>query len=263
MYCSRCGITLAGQGTYCPKCGGKTIAPAATANLPAATHQTNRRWTAKRWIPIAAIIAGVILIALFQLHQAERQRRFDQIDAQIAAASRLKAQQEQEAFNSMTPVQHLAAAKDALRVDASSDQVSDGMKHLATLQGTALESQGELLRKRYEAEEQKIQRAQAVSAAASAAVEKKHDAEAKEVIRQAYAKTFENNMLGQGMNVDVNAIGPLHTTLRVRWVLATKVDAYQITTTNQELLKELRDLGFKKFVVWNGYDSSWTWTLDQ
>ncbi len=78
-----------------------------------------------------------------------------------------------------------------------------------------------------------------------------------------YAKTFENSMLDRGLNVDVNVIGPQHTTLRVKWILVSKVDAYQITTHDQALLNNLHTMGFKKFVIWDGYDNSWTWNLDQ
>jgi len=82
-----------------------------------------------------------------------------------------------------------------------------------------------------------------------------------EEARKLYAKTFENNLLAQGMNVDIDAIGSRYTTLRVKWILATKVDAYQITNSDQELFQEMRAAGFKKFVVWDGYDQSWTWSL--
>jgi hypothetical protein len=208
------------------------------------------------------VIVGVQSIE-FNKNVVERQRRFDQIDAENVAASRLKDQQAEDAFNNMTPAQHLAAAKDSLQVEAPSDQISEGMKHLAALHGTSAENQGNAVRNHYEAEQQQAQKAQAATAAASAAKQKIQDAEAQEILREAYAKTFEDNMLGQGMNVDVNSMGPQHTTLRVRWVLATKADAYQITTTDQDLLNEMRDLGFKKFVVWDGYDNSWSWTLNK
>jgi hypothetical protein len=38
-----------------------------------------------------------------------------------------------------------------------------------------------------------------------------------ETERDLLAKVMENTMLGEGHNVDVNAIGPRHTTLRPKW----------------------------------------------
>jgi len=206
------------------------------------------------------LIVGVESIE-FSKNVVARQKRFDQIDAENEAASaeneaasRLKAQQAEDAFNKMTPAQHLAAAKDALRVEASSDQIAEGMKHLTALHGTSFENQAEALRNHYEAEQKMAEKVQTAQVA-----------EAQEVLREPYAKTLENNMLSQDMDVDVEAIGPRHTTLRMKYVLATKVWAYQITESSsmQSNFQDMRAIGFKKFVLWNGYDQSWTWTLDK
>jgi hypothetical protein len=81
-----------------------------------------------------------------------------------------------------------------------------------------------------------------------------------ETARQAAAKVMENNLLGQGFNVDVNAIGLHHTTLRLKWILVSKVTAYQFSQQG-DTLQGLKDMGFKKFTITDGYDESWTWTL--
>jgi hypothetical protein len=98
------------------------------------------------------------------------------------------------------------------------------------------------------------------------AAEQKRQAEEEakndEAIRVVMAKTMENTFLGKGFNVDVNAIGPHHTTLRLKWVLVSKVTAYQIAQDDQETLMSLKKAGFKKFTITNGYDESWTWTLN-
>jgi hypothetical protein len=101
-------------------------------------------------------------------------------------------------------------------------------------------------------------RAQAIAAKARESQEAAADE-----VRRAYAKIFENGMLAKGINVDADAIGPHHTTLRLKYVLASKVDAYQITNEQQAMLQIFKTLGFKKFVVSDGYQHSWTWNLEQ
>lgn len=93
-------------------------------------------------------IALLVSVETVELHRArhlaiERQR----IDAQKEAAIHLKAQQAEDAFNKMTPAQHLSAAKNSLRVDAFNTQIAEGMKHLAALRGTNLETEGVALRR--------------------------------------------------------------------------------------------------------------------
>lgn len=215
---------------------------------------------------LASIVGAEVSGCFLARQQAvEYQRRSEQIDAQNEAASRLKAQQEAEAFSNMTPAQHLSAARDGLRTGATLYQIAEGKKHVAALHGTSLDSQGEGLLDRYESEERRVERAQAASAAASAAREDKLDAEAQEVAREAYAKTLEKNLFSEDMEVDVDAIGPRHTILRIKWALASKVLAYKITesASMQQNLQDMRAIGFHKFVVWDGYHNSWSWTLDK
>jgi len=99
--------------------------------------------------------------------------------------------------------------------------------------------------------------------AAADAKQKRLDEAGMEEARKAYAKTLERNLLDQDMDADVDAIGPGHTTLRLTWVLATKLFVYKFTQSEQTLeeFQDMRALGFKKFVIRDGYDRSWTWNL--
>jgi hypothetical protein len=72
------------------------------------------------------------------------------------------------------------------------------------------------------------------------------------------AKTMENQLLGKGLNVDVNAVGPHYTTLRLKWILVSKMTAYQFTQDGQDTLRGLERAGFKHFTITDGYDESWT-----
>ena len=216
------------------------------------------------------VLSSLILIAtaaafetMAANHRAiENKRKAEEAAAKSEEAIRLAAQQGEYAFKSMTPTQHLSAAQTELHVGVSDDQIADGIKHLDALHGTALESRAEAVRTRYEAEKARAEKAQA----AAAARQEKEDAALQEVSRETYAKTLENNLLGEDMEVDVKAVGPHHTTLEVTWALASKVFAYKISQSEefQHDFQDMRSLGFKKFVVTNGLDmdeETWTWNL--
>lgn len=82
-----------------------------------------------------------------------------------------------------------------------------------------------------------------------------------ETARVAYAKTMENLFLHDGMSVDVDAFGPKHTRIRLKYVLASKAMSYQITEQRQDILSQMKALGFTAFTLTDGYDESWTWHL--
>jgi hypothetical protein len=80
------------------------------------------------------------------------------------------------------------------------------------------------------------------------------------LLRKAFAKNFENKCLASGLNVDVRAYGPQYTYLETKYVLASKVLVYQFDNT-PGLFDGMKQAGFKKFRLTDGYDSSWTWTF--
>jgi nucleotide-binding universal stress UspA family protein len=82
-----------------------------------------------------------------------------------------------------------------------------------------------------------------------------------EILRQAFAKDTENRMLANGVDCDVLAIGAHHTTLEYKWALASKVTAYQFQNNNSDMWSTMMHEGFKKFVLTDGYDETWTWDL--
>ncbi len=84
--------------------------------------------------------------------------------------------------------------------------------------------------------------------------------EALELPRVLYTRDLQNHLLGGGYDVDVTASGVRHTTLRVKWVLASKVDAYKLTNSDG-FLPNLKQLGFRKFILDDGYENNWTWDL--
>ena len=160
----------------------------------------------------------------------------------------------------MTPAQHFSAAKSDLHAGASSDEVAEGMKHLDALISTPMEGQAKALRARYKAEKAKADKAAEAAATEAAARQEKENAQVQEAARIAFAKTVEDQMLDQGFNFDVVAVGARHTTLRVTWALATKVEAHQISQ-NTEMFENARALGFKRMELTDGFESEWAWKL--
>ena len=84
---------------------------------------------------------------------------------------------------------------------------------------------------------------------------------ADEQARIVYAKVMENRLLGAGYDVDMTAYGPKHKFLKLKWVLTNKVLAYQFSHSNSEMWGTMRNAGFAKFTITDGYDSSWYWDL--
>jgi hypothetical protein len=209
--------------------------------------------------------AEIAEVTIGQIHDAAREKHVAQMEAQKETEARQAEEKAENAFKSMTPAQHLSKAQDDLHVGASDDQVAEGMKHLDALGGTPVEERGKILRERYQAQKANVDKAQAAAATANAAKQKKEDAASKEVAREAYARIMQANLLDNNMDADVKVIGPHHTTLELTWVLATKLFAHKISEGEefQRNFQDMRDLGFKKFVVTDGYDRSWAWGLDE
>jgi hypothetical protein len=82
-----------------------------------------------------------------------------------------------------------------------------------------------------------------------------------DALRVAYAKDVEDRMLAQGINCDVVATGPKHTILKFKWALVSKVTAYQFAHSEGDMWTAMEKLGFTRFIVTDGYDEEWYWTL--
>jgi hypothetical protein len=102
-------------------------------------------------------------------------------------------------------------------------------------------------------------RAEAVAAAKAMARAEKDQ----ESVRIGYAKFMENNLLRNNMNVDVHANGPKHTRLTLKWVLVNKSLAFQFTEKQQDLLRQMKNEGFMRFTITDGYDGTWIWDLSK
>lgn len=77
--------------------------------------------------------------------------------------------------------------------------------------------------------------------------------------RKTFARALETQYLDQGLNVTVTTRGQAATTLHLKWILVDRVMAHQVSKS--DLVPRLREMGFKRFEISDGYDESWYWTL--
>lgn len=84
--------------------------------------------------------------------------------------------------------------------------------------------------------------------------------------REDWARTFERQMLDQGMDVRVSLRGSRKTVVKVTYVLIGRVGVHQITNGGSmrpgSTLANLQDLGFRKVVFSDGYDESYSYDLE-
>jgi len=76
------------------------------------------------------------------------------------------------------------------------------------------------------------------------------------VQRQNFADAYERQLLDQGMDVYVSALGKTKQTLKVKWVLVSRPLVYKMIN-NPEFISKLREMGFKKLVMTDGYNDTW------
>lgn len=81
-----------------------------------------------------------------------------------------------------------------------------------------------------------------------------------EIARGVMGKSFEDRLLDKGLNVTVSVYGPKHTIMKLKWIGVSKVLAHQMAK-NGDFFEELRRNGFKKFIITDGYNEEWYWSL--
>lgn len=84
-----------------------------------------------------------------------------------------------------------------------------------------------------------------------------------EPLRIAFAKFTQDSYLRDGHDVEVTAYGPKHKYLKLKWVLANKVLAYQFSHDNSDMWSNMKKQGFTKFEITDGYDFGREWDLTQ
>jgi hypothetical protein len=78
--------------------------------------------------------------------------------------------------------------------------------------------------------------------------------------RREYARNLESTYLDKGINARVTTRGSSATTLRIEWVLVSRVVAHQLAQ-DPILFESLRSLGFKRLEITDGYSETYSWKL--
>ncbi len=163
-------------------------------------------------------------------------------------------------YQKMSPAEHLSHAKKALELNNIPDATNQ-MNHLDALpKESPLFAEAEILRKelilKQKQQEEVLKKEQA-------AAEEKQKRENDLVLMQArkdFAKTYEKELLQQGMDAYVTTQGQDHSVLQIRYILMNKSFVHDLSN-NAEFTDTLRRMEFKKLKLTNGYDESWTVSL--
>ena len=207
-------------------------------------------------VKLGFLVTVLIVVAAVNVFEGRRQSSVETsqqpaspIVGQTQDVTEQKAESQADAaFKKMTPREHLEAVKRDFTAGASENELEDGNRNVDALKGSSLEKQGEALQQRYYARAQR-----------QAESERQSELESERI---QYAQTLQTNLLDSDMDADVNAIGRRHTTLQLKYVLATKLFVYKFSKeVLPEYIDDMRRLEFKKLVVTNGYDQQWTWNL--
>lgn len=79
-------------------------------------------------------------------------------------------------------------------------------------------------------------------------------------MRVEYAHRLETSYLDKGMDVHVRVQGKMKDSITLKYVLFSRPAVHKIHQDGK-LLDEMRQLGFRKAVFADGYDTSWTFDL--
>jgi len=237
--CKHCGHSVGDREAFCATCGRK-LEPVRTENGSA--------W---QW-PVAAASFIIILVLIGQM-----------TNSVPTSAPPLDAKTEpQSVFDKMSDAEHLRQAQSALNPSATIAQIDVGLTHVGAIQSSSTEAgNAKALDLKLEAARKRAEQTAAKAAASQARAQAIADAATKRLMRDAMAKLLENNLLGEGFNVDVVAIGADHTVLHIKWVLVSKVLAYQLSQQG-DFFQNARDAGFKKVEITDGFDQAWYWKLN-
>lgn len=301
MLCSHCGSQLAPNSRFCPSCGSSTApitAPgtskrqsSTTANVALVACSILILWAVATLHGFAATLAvlciivggftvfskqfatrkklysaGIAIVAILVINgiegmlESKEQQRQAEAARHEAALNAAEEKRKEEAFKALSPAEHLEQAKSLLKVNAPITSVSEAFKHLAVIPPNTPEAaQGAALRKQYV----DANRRRAEVAARAQAVEAKKQQQLTAGVRKQFAEELEQNMLAQGDDVSIAAVGPNSETLRIRWVLIDRPFVYKFINQSTVQVQMIKAAGFKKLILTDGYDKSWSYDVDK
>lgn len=204
----------------------------------------------------AVLLVPVVIVFVTAQSEKAKQEGLDRaasLDRFSRAAN--AAAEKQAAFDKLSPIEHLAEAKKLLNIDGPQVSISEGLEHIAAIdKGSPLYKQADQTRRAFEEARRKRD-------AQEAKRKQLAEAAAKHLLRIELAKTLENKMLDQGLNVDISAIGADQTVLHIKWILVSKAIAHNLSK-EADFFSNARLVGFKRIEITDGYDERWWWKLD-
>jgi len=150
----------------------------------------------------------------------------------------------------LTSAEHLAAAKQMLKSKlANTYQVGQAESHLnAIKEGNPEYKESQGLLKKVKAEEQRLIK--------ELAQKLRQDVLAS---REQWADDMERGMLRKGFDVHITLSGPDKTVMTMRYPLLSRPTIYQLQES--DFFDTMKKRGFKKAVLTDGYNQSWTFDL--
>lgn len=229
--CKECGQEISSDAKICPNCGKMQGISTSVGCL--------------------IIIVVIILIALISQNPPsylDKKNDFVENSATVQDLSVLSASE------------HLEKAKKALSdgykphkdiMKKSWGNVSLAKEHLLAIKQTDREyDEAQKLLKVVREREKEIDQASKLIAAQVAIK-----------MRENFARDYENNLLSQGMDVEVSLSGAEKKNINIKYVLMSRPLVYKLVNEGQ-FLENLKMMGFSKVVLDDGYGKSWTYKLD-
>ena len=181
------------------------------------------------------VVLGLIVLALIGNLINNKENAKNRIPSEQAAQ-----------VKTMTTAEHLTEAKKAL----SGGRVTDAKDHLSFITETSPEyAESRVLLMKVARREKEIEKTSKI-VAATLMIEQ----------RKQFAKTYEKNLLDQGMDVYASTYGKDNTVMEIKFVLINRPFVHNFLK-DASAIATLRSLGFKKLILTDGYDSTWSVNL--
>ena len=233
--CQHCGATNRPTNAFCLQCG-----------LPLKAQRkgaSGDRIIVMTLIGIVAlsVIAAVLFISLGggRSHSGNKP---------VAAAPLSSPSPQPSPPPGLTPAEHLAKAKELTAHKAASYPAA--REHLSSIPPDANEYREAMklwveIDKREETEKKR----------AEAEAEK-----GRAEVRAKYADEAERLFLDQGLDFHVTVSGRSNTTISFKYVLMSRPIVYKMQN-DTNLMQRLREMGFKKLIMTDGFYETWTFDL--
>lgn len=270
--CRECRREVSTSAATCPHCG--VSSPGRWTSVAAVERTSNAKGCL---LLFGAVVTLGIVMSIYQscseetarleaLAAQSQRRATDSAEAvRLAALPRPRSRAEAIAFDAKVHAQPAAVPHAALHVAAATarlDSAAALIRVKAPLPAIQeqLTSMGDSLPAAVLARHRALDAAIAPRIAAEKRERESAVAAGKEALRRKFAASYESSLLDEGIDATVTVSGRHATTLRLKWILVNRVLAHQFSQ-KADLFSNLRNMGFTRLEITDGYDSSWYWNL--